>query len=242
MLHLKKTKNILMIICLLLLGAAASVCIYVSNYYTASPEAHTALQSDEVITVTVQENGNIIFAPETPHSALIFYPGGKVEHIAYAPLLHTLAEEGWLCVLVEMPFRLAVLDKDAAEGIPEQFPHIDNWYIGGHSLGGAMAASYAAEHAETFTGLVLLAAYSTADLSQSGLRTYTLYGSEDGVLDRTKYEEYRTNLPEDTIELVIDGGCHAYFGDYGSQAGDGEPAISAMEQVQITVEFFPTRP
>lgn len=125
---------------------------------------------------------------------------------------------------------------NAADGIAGKFPHIDSWYIGGHSLGGAMAASYAAKHSDELDGLVLLAAYSTADLTDSGLRVYTTYGSEDGVLNREKLEANRGNLPQDTVETVINGGCHAGFGSYGSQKGDGEPAISAEEQQQQTAD------
>ena len=108
----------------------------------------------------------------------------KVENTAYAPLLHDLAEDGILCVLVKMPCNLAVLDRNAADSIPERFSEVTDWYIGGHSLGGAMAASYAAKHTDELDGLVLLAAYSTADLTDSGLRVYAAYGSEDGVLNR----------------------------------------------------------
>ena len=92
----------------------------------------------------------------------------------YAPLLHDLAEDGILCVLVKMPCNLAVLDMNAADSIPERFSEVTDWYIGGHSLGGAMAASYAAKHTDELDGLVLLAAYSTADLTDSGSNLATV--------------------------------------------------------------------
>ena len=99
-----------------------------------------------------------------------------------------------------------------------------------------MAASYVSKHTEDFEGLVLLASYSTEDLSDSGLKVFSVYGSEDGVLNREKYEEYRSNLPEDTVEYVIEGGNHAGFGSYGEQEGDGQARISQGEQIAITVE------
>ena len=77
---------------------------------------------------------------------------------------------------------------------------------------------------------------NTADLTDSGLRVYAAYGSEDGVLNREKYEADRTNLPQDTTETVIDGGCHAGFGSYGAQKGDGTPTISAEEQQRQTAD------
>ena len=83
---------------------------------------------------------------------------------------------------------------------------------------------------------VYVSDYYHADLTDSGLRVYAAYGSEDGVLNREKYEADRTNLPQDTTETVIDGGCHAGFGSYGAQKGDGAPVISAEEQQQQTAD------
>ena len=51
-----------------------------------------------------------------------------------------------------------------------------------------------------------------------------------------KYECYRGNLPETTVEIVIPGGNHALFGSYGAQDGDGDAAISPAEQIQFTAE------
>lgn len=128
-------------LCLLavLLAVCVAFGVYVSDYYLADPAAEDAMVSDRFVSVTKQ-NGNWVFAPESPTAGLIFYPGGKVENTAYAPLLHDLAEDGILCVLVKMPCNLAVLDMNAADSIPERFSEVTDWYIGGHSLGGAMAA------------------------------------------------------------------------------------------------------
>ena len=137
----KKSVPLRVFLCLLvvLLAVCIAFGIYVSDYYHADPAAEDALVSDRFVTVTEQD-GNWVFAPESPTAGLIFYPGGKVENTSYAPLLHDLAEDGILCVLVKMPCNLAVLDMNAADGIPECFPKVTDWYIGGHSLGGAMAA------------------------------------------------------------------------------------------------------
>ena len=77
---------------------------------------------------------------------------------------------------------------------------------------------------------------STANLTGSRLRVYSTYGSEDGVLNREKYETDRSNLPANTTEVVIDSGCHAGFGSYGPQAGDGTPTISGEDQQQQTAD------
>lgn len=229
-----KKRKIWISAAVILLALVIAVAAYTGDYYRAEEAALEALTDSSAVAVT--QTGNLtVFAPEQAKEGFIFYPGGKVEHRAYAPLLRKLAEEEILCVLVQMPLNLAVLDADAAEEIPEQFPDIDAWYIGGHSLGGSMAASCAAENAEAFEGLVLLAAYSTADLTETDLKVLSLYGSEDQVLNLKKYEKYIANLPENACEWVIPGGNHARFGSYGPQDGDGEAAISGEEQVAFAV-------
>ena len=217
-----------------LLVLLLACALYVGDYYHADTAAIEAFQPENAVAMTQTQNGNLVFSPEEADTGFIFYPGGKVEYTAYTPLMEAISSRGILCVLVKMPFNLAVLDSNAAEGIPAQYPQIENWYIGGHSLGGSMAASHAAKHTEVFRGLVLLGAYSTADLGTSGLEVLSLYGSEDRVMNREKYEQYRQNLPADFTEIVIDGGCHAFFGMYGFQAGDGTPTISVEEQLLQT--------
>ena len=152
--------------------------------------------------------------------------------------MHSLATQNVLCIVTSMPFDLAVFNQNAADGIKENYPSVKHWYIGGHSLGGAMAASYAANHTDTFEGLILLASYSSVDISISGLNVISVYGSNDGVLDMNKYNESLSLLPADTKEFVINGGCHAYFGSYGPQKGDEKPTITPAEQVQQTTEFI----
>ena len=209
--------------------------VYVGDYYSAEVTAVAAMAGSEIVSVQKMDNMTV-FTPDHPTAGFLFYPGGKVEYTSYAPLMLALAERDVLCVLISMPCNLAVLKPNAAEGIQEQFPEIENWYIGGHSLGGSMAASYGANHPEDLKGLVLLAAYSTADLTDSGLDVLSVYGSEDGVLNMEKYESCRGNLPETTVEIVIPGGNHALFGSYGPQDGDGEASISSAEQIQYTAE------
>jgi len=226
---------LVLIVILVLAGVAA---LYAGDYYHADEEAIMACQSSDTVTVTYVSGGQYDFVPENPQAGIIFYPGGKVEYTAYAPLMQKLAEEDILCIVPKMPLNLAVLDVGAAEDIMKQYPEITDWYIGGHSLGGSMAASYAADHADELEGLILLAAYSTADLTGSGFEVFSVYGSEDKVLNMEKYEEYRSNLPEDVYELIIEGGNHAGFGSYGAQEGDGEAAISSSEQIEAAVEFF----
>ena len=235
-----KNKRKILIISISIVASLAVIfgacAIYLSDYYRADEGAIAVFAPEENVTVPTIDGGNVVFEPQNATVGFIFYPGGKVEANAYQPLMAELAREGVLCVLVEMPFNLAVFDINAADGIQEQYPEIEDWYIGGHSLGGSMAASYLADHVDEYEGLILLGSYSTADLSDTDLDVLSIYGSEDKVLNREKYDENKSNLPDDFSEVVIDGGCHAYFGMYGAQDGDGTPTISNHEQISLTVE------
>lgn len=232
----KKTKRLyitLLSVAAVLILLTVVGAIYVNDYYRAEDDAIAdAIGSDGSVEISEIRDGVIAFIPEgDAEVGFIFYPGGKVEYTAYIPLMYAMAERGVLSVLCEMPFNLAVLNVNAADGITEQFSEVRDWYIGGHSLGGSMAASYLDGHPE-IAGLVLLGSYSTADVSDK--RVISIYGERDGVMNREKYEQYRSNLPSDFAEVVIEGGNHAYFGMYGEQDGDGRADITPTVQIEIT--------
>lgn len=230
-----KKKIVFAIIIVLIVSLVGGTAYYIGDYYHAEEVAVMVISNPQKNITVTENDGVFTFKPQNARKGIIFYPGGKVEAEAYAPLMHSLAENGILSVLITMPGNLAVLDMNAADGIKEQFAEIDEWYMAGHSLGGSMAASFIAENSETFDGLILLASYSTADLSNTDLKVISLYGSNDGVLNMEKYEECKLNLPEAFTEFIIDGGCHSYFGAYGKQEGDNEPTITREEQIEITV-------
>ena len=221
---------------LLILITVIFCAIYVSDYYRADNAEIAAFMPN--MTTEVYENGKICFGDSKSDVGFVFYPGGKVEYTAYVPLMRALATNGVFCVLYEMPFNLAVLDSDAAENVAFEYPDVKSWYVGGHSLGGSMAAGMILDNANKFKGVVLLGAYSVDDLSATGLRVLSIYGSEDGVMDREAYEENRKNLPADFTEFIIDGGSHAYFGMYGEQDGDGVATITPEEQITITARYI----
>lgn len=221
----KRKRNIrlgLIITISIVLVLFGSFYIYTLDYYRAEDSAFQALSD-------VEETGNLtVFHAEDEFSngtGLIFYPGGKVEAIAYAPLLRAISEKGITCVLVEMPFNLAVFNINAADQVYDKFPEINNWYLGGHSLGGAMASSYVKKNSGKLSGLILLGAYPIND---SDIPTLAIYGSEDKGLDMTKLAGVKE-------EVKINGGNHAYFGNYGEQKGDGTASISRENQQEITV-------
>ena len=223
----KRTKGTLPAVglALLLLGLAAGLCF--GKVYAAGPEAAALLSGTEAVRIEAIRSGWRLDGPgET--DALIFYPGARVAPEAYLPLLTTLAADGIDCFLVRMPLHMAFLNMNAAADIQTAYAY-EAWYLGGHSLGGACAALYAARHPDRLSGLVLLAAYATKPLSEE-LRVLVLYGSEDGVLNRKALEKGRQYLPSAAVSEELPGGNHAQFGDYGPQKGDGAAALSRREQ------------
>ncbi len=218
-----------------------SFFIYVSIYNHATDHALTYMQ-DSTLSEVKDEDDYVSFSPKVNKVVpitkwgFIFYPGGKVEYKSYAPLLRDLSDLGITSILVKMPFNLAVFNKNGADGKKNLFENVTSWYIGGHSLGGAMAASYLGDHANSYKGLILLGSYSTVDLSSySNLSTLSLLAENDKVLNQEKYESNKKYLPSLT-EKTIQGGIHSYFGDYSIQSGDGTPDITQEEQNKIMVE------
>lgn len=206
---------------------------YVNDYYKADALVAQSLMSSDTVKVNKISEG-YFFDGSGTGDAIIFYPGGKVAFEAYAPLLYQLSQQGFDCFLIKMPCNLAIFGKDKADVILEQYKY-DNWYIMGHSLGGAFGAVYAAEHADRLTGLCMLAAYPTSKIDDS-LKTLTIYGSNDHVVNKEKMEKGKEYLPEDNMELCIIGGNHAMYGNYGEQKGDGLGEITTQEQQMQTVD------
>ena len=210
----------------------AGFVVWASAAAAPMPEALAALESDTQ--VQVETEPWLIFRPADgqPSAGLVLYPGARVDPIAYAPAAHALAAEGYLVVLVPMPLNLAILAPNRVAEVMVAFPEIDRWAVGGHSLGGAMAARFAYQNPQMVQGLVLWAAYPASgdDLSSYSMAAASIYGTQDGLATEEELAASRLLLPQDTAWVAIEGGNHAQFGWYGEQAGDGVATISRDEQ------------
>ena len=234
---MNRKKRIVIIITVLLFTIVGGCVWYVNDYYHVV-DGKDDMSDTSTVKVVKTSTGYLYDGPGED-SALIFYPGAKVQDIAYAPLLKKIAENGVDCYLVHMPGNLAIFGVNKAEKVLQEAAgnqNYEHWYLAGHSLGGAMAASFAAAHSEELEGLIFLGAYSTKDLSDTDLRVLSLYGSEDQVLNREKLSESHALMPVDFTEYVIEGGNHAQYGDYGIQKGDGTATITAEEQRDIVTK------
>lgn len=215
----------------IMLGSIVFI-IWSLNPPSPTPRALAALlQGDEA---TGSGSPWLHFEPDHDEksTAIILYPGGHVDPRSYAPVARAISQDGYQVFIVSMPLNLAVLGVGKADDVIEAHPEIETWVIGGHSLGGAMAAKYALSHTKQIRALVLWASYPAAsdDLRGSGLLVSSIYATRDGLTTLADIEESRSLLPSDTIWVEIEGGNHAQFGDYGIQGGDLQATIDRETQ------------
>ncbi|MFK0041442.1 alpha/beta hydrolase [Paenarthrobacter sp. NPDC090517] len=202
-----------------------------------APEAWVAGDVAESLTaITMTPAG------EPATKGLIFYPGARVETRAYADILRPAADAGILVVILKTPLNLSLLDGSQARGVMDDHPEISTWTVGGHSLGGVSASSFALANQDV-DGLLLYASYPLDSMhDRSGLQVLSVSGSEDGLGTPAKIDASRELLPLDASFVEIQGGNHAFFGSYGAQPGDGNPTVDrAVAQGQIaeaTVSFL----
>lgn len=214
-----------------------SISIWVNITYSPDDTALSYTVSTESVEV-FEESFGTRFKPinKQKSSGIIFYPGAKVEPEAYSPLAFRLAEEGYMTVIVEMPFNLAVIDKDRGKKVIDFYEGVEHWYIGGHSLGGAMAGSFAYEYNNIIDGVFFLGAYPVKDLSEKGLDVLLINGSLDTIIDDKRLKEAKDLIPKNSLNIIISGGNHSQFGAYGLQKKDQEAEISFKEQLEQTVK------
>ena len=239
----------LAVILLVLFGSGFATYEVLHSRNQARPEAVAALQSDSEVTVSRADGQDwYVFAPAdaSPTTGLILYPGGFVDPVAYAPIARAIAQQGYLVVLDPMPLDLAVTNIRAADAIIAAYPEIDVWAIGGHSLGGAMAAEYVNNNPGAVAGLALWAAYPAGktDRSASPITVVSVYGDADGVASSEQVLGAAARLPAGATFVAIPGGNHTQFGFYGErlQRGDNPAGIGRDGQraaiVAATVQML----
>ena len=220
---------------LLLVLAGINVYHYLTEYYPAKGNACKVVNegmANGTILASTENDKNLIFKSDTEtDTGILFYPGGKVDYIAYAPLLESLRQQGYDVVLIKMPFNLAFFDMNVADEVitdmKYDLPEVKNWYILGHSLGGVAASKFAASFPEEVEGLMLLGAYDYGGYDPTN--TLIIYGTNDANLDLSKIDYDKSEV------YSIEGGNHAWFGDYGKQEGDGKATLTHEEQQSLTV-------
>jgi hypothetical protein len=198
---------------------------------SAEDPALAAMKSDHSVTV-VESATEIVMTPTGVESSVgvFFQPGARVDARAYSAILRPLVEAGHLVVITKQPLGIAFLSMGAFATARSAHNPVTRWVVGGHSLGGLVAST----DAETFAGvardpvvgLLLFASYPATNIAGVNVSVLSISGSNDGLSTPAKIAAAKPTLPATTRYLVVKGGVHAFFGDYGLQEGDGKPAIS----------------
>jgi hypothetical protein len=239
---MKLLKRVLLGLLIVVFLALLGFVVWAETPLKAAPEALSALESSSDVTVIVDDS-YIVFTPTNtdPTTAFVFYPGGRVDYRAYAAPLHKIAAQGFLVILLPMRLNLAFFDVNAADKAIADFPNIQHWVVGGHSLGGVASALYASKK-NNLDGIVFWASYPADDaLKDKKMKVLSIYGTQDmGGIEQ--FDSSHTLLPADAQFVVIEGGNHGQFGDYGFQPGDKQATITRADQqsqvVDATVKFL----
>lgn len=231
-----KNNNLIKIITGIIVIGIVSLFIWANDSYKPQELAKEALISDNTVEVKIDKF--ISFTPKNIEATkgFIFYPGAKVDPESYAPLCRKIAEQGYEVVIVNMPMNLAILSYNRGEKVINEYSNIKKWVVGGHSLGGTMAAKFASENTAV-DGVVLLSSYPIGDeLKNMGKDVLSIWGSKDGIVNFENLIKSKEKLPEDTTYVEIEGANHSQFGDYGEQKGDDSPIINREEQIDIAAK------
>lgn len=196
----------------------------------AEPEPLAAVISNPAIAVDDRAEAVVLTPSEGgTDTGLVFIPGAKVEPIAYAATLAGVVESGYTVVITKPWLNLAFFDLRPLDAFTALAPDVATWAVGGHSLGGVRACQLTGDA----DALVLFASYCANDLSGSDLPVLSLAGEVDGLSTPEQIAEARPLLPPDALMVEIPGAAHSSFGQYGPQAGDGEPTISDAEMLEV---------
>ena len=239
----KIVRNIILIVLaavIVLSAVIVGMCLFNSRPAVQTVAAYQKDFSD--VTINMQDDKGVEILPNSgvisKSTGIIFYVGAQITPDAYIPLLSRLSEQGYSCFIPNLTFNMAALEPKAAEAIISEHPEISSWYIAGHSMGGLTASGFAADNPDKVDGLILLAAYTNRDLSESKLPVLSVYGDTDGVMNKDLYDKRTEWNPEDFEEHIITGANHAQYGDYGRQPRDNDAEISMESQQKQTADII----
>lgn len=202
--------------------------VYFATPYEVPDDQIEAVDAEGAVTVESTDEGYVLRpSNRTPEAGIVFYPGARVHPNAYVPSLAPVVREANVTVVIpRMPMHLAIIDygvartglrDDAATRVMNRHPTIDEWYVGGHSLGGAMACRYARNNPKAVSGLILYASYCDQSIRGTDLAVLSVAGSADTVVNRNTYERNLENLPADASVEELAGLNHSQFAGYRGQ-------------------------
>ncbi|MBK6791806.1 MAG: hypothetical protein IPG80_04540 [Anaerolineales bacterium] len=183
-----------------LLVFASVFVVWASDALAADETAVQALNSTSQVFVSA-ENGWVVFHPAETRARnglyLLPWRQGGLSRLC-TRLGVDRGTEDILWWSRPCPLNLAFFDINAAARIQAAYPEVKNWFVGGHSLGGVAASSYAASHAD-IPGVVFWASYPADDsLLRWVPRRYPFMAQMTDLPQVTKLQASKALLPADT--------------------------------------------
>jgi hypothetical protein len=239
---MKRLRAVFLAVFLVVIAAALAFVVWARNAHGPESAAYSTALADPSV-IVARRDGFITIRPRSsyPKVGLLFYPGARVAPEAYIAKLVAISVAANIQIAIGRPrLNLAVFSINQADAMRSTLPGVTQWYVGGHSLGGAMACLYASRHADRLEGVILLGTYCGSDISKTNLRVLDVTGENDGVLPPAKVFHARSELPKAANIVQIAGMNHAQIGNYGPQPGDHTASISDAAATRMLVEAVKT--
>ncbi len=239
---MKRLRAVFLAVFLVVIAATLAFVVWARSAHGPESTAYSQALADPSVVVG-HRGGFITIRPQAsyPKVGLLFYPGARVAPEAYVAKLAAISTAANIQIAIGRPrLNLAVFSIDQADAMRTTLPGVTEWYVGGRSLGGAMACLYASRHADRLEGVVLLGTYCGSDISKTNLRVLVVTGENDGVLPPAKVFHARGELPKAADIVQIAGMNHAQIGNYGPQPGDRAASITDTAATRVLVEAVKT--
>ena len=225
---MKHLRTVFLSIVLVTVVAVVVFALWAHNARGPEPSVYAAALADR--SVVIEDRGGFITirpSSSQPTTGLLFYPGLRVTPEAYVAKLAAIAAAANIQIAIGRPvLNVAAFSINQADAMRSALPGVTRWYVGGHSLGGAMACLYASKNASRLEGVVLLGTYCGSDISKTQLRVLDVTGENDGVIPSAKIFHDRGELPKDATIVRVPGMNHGQLGNYGEQSGDHAASIT----------------
>ncbi len=262
---MKKTHRLIIASASLFMVLVGSDCVNaIECLRPPLPEALDALTPSTAVEVSIVEvdswdgetpapfDDNIYYAfmpkKTVPRVGFMILPGGNCDPRSYAPAAHDIAAQGFFTCIIPMPSCIAMLGYMRGERILQDHATIETWVMGGHSVGGTAAGTYAKTSGK-LSGVVIWASLAdpASELHKTAIKVLSVYGSLDGRATPEQVRENAVYLPADTLLVEIEGGNHTQFGWIDPYPNaylelDNAATITIEEQqeiiVQVTADFL----
>lgn len=233
-----KRKKIWKVIRLIWIGTGILAMLWMWSTFWPRDVSDNIFENDQEVIVQEGEAMLSFLSTQASETEVIFYPGGMVNPISYAPLGRRLAKSGYSVHIIHMPWRMATKGYTQILDLFDLDDPNKKYILGGHSQGAKMAAQFVYEHPGLIDGLFLLGTSHPRDYDMSDVEIpcLKLYAEFDGLASVAEVRENQELMPKGSQMILIEGGNHSQFGYMGQLFMDESAEIDREEQQAIILQ------